>query len=163
MDKNMINIYLEVMNNKMYVKEETNNDFDFVFFMFRIVRLQIITSLRMRYRDGHPVTANYVVEYLDSCSTVYTHLARLSWELASHIHLSMIQLIEVLKCIWINSHFVFSNKIEWKWMNLTTQRCVVVAECFVLRNIGIQINTLIQILDAITKWTDGKIFVAKRL
>lgn len=41
----------------------------------------------------HPVIANCVVEYLDSCSTViYTHLARLFLELASHSHLSMTQL-----------------------------------------------------------------------
>lgn len=46
---------------------------------------------------------------------------------------------------------------------LTRLRRVVVTERFVFRNIGIEMDTLIQIFDAITKRTDGKIFVAKRL
>lgn len=106
---------------------------------------------KMYHVYDRPVIANYAVEYSDSYSIVtYTHLAQLSSVWASHSHLSMFQLVYGMeKKFVVNSIF---NKWRTLLLKMFTRLWrIVVAECFVFRNIRIEMDTLIQIFDAITK------------
>lgn len=140
--------------------------------MIFFFKAKFTLQLKMYHVYDHLVTANCAVEYSDSYSFVtYIHLAQLSSGLASHNHLSMSQLI----CIGMgekNETYFSANVVSRAvccchnaniQIMLTGLWRIVVTECFVFRNIGIKMDTLIQIFDTITKWTDGKIFVAKRL